>query len=161
MEEGSEVLLDGRRTEAGAAVAVAVAGAFTTGVRLNMSDLRGSDIYFYYAKRRMTSVVVFFFFFLWRISKNKGAREEAEKKDKGGYLDRPCEVSYNCLRLNFNTVSPWISGDTGSKSREETVVGSNPTSDTIGVSPVRLAQWIERFPPINFFLLRRCGKKQS
>ena len=63
MEEGSEMLLDGRRTEAGAAVAVAVAvaGAFTTGVRLNMSDLRGSDIYFYYAKRRMTSVVVVFF----------------------------------------------------------------------------------------------------
>ena len=82
MEEGSEVLLDGRRTEAGAAVAVAVAGAFTTGVRLNMSDLRGSDIYFYYAKRRMTSVVVFFFFPLANFE-IKGRAKKRKKRTKG------------------------------------------------------------------------------
>ena len=83
MEEGSEVLLDGRRTEAGAAVAVAVAGAFTTGVRLNMSDLRGSDIYFYYAKRRMTSVVVFFFFPFGEFRKIKGRAKKRKKRTKG------------------------------------------------------------------------------
>ena len=77
------MLLDGRRTEAGAAVAVAVAvaGAFTTGVRLNMSDLRGSDIYFYYAKRRMTSVVVVFFSF--GEFEIKGRAKKRKKRTKG------------------------------------------------------------------------------
>ena len=82
MEEGSEMLLDGRRTEAGAAVAVAGAGAFTTGVRLNMSDLRGSDIYFYYAKRRMTSVVVVFFFSFGEFE-IKGRAKKRKKRTKG------------------------------------------------------------------------------